>query len=149
MVLGSCIHFLACVLLGARFDGLCDRLSVLLGSTALCPSQFSARFNGSLTVSMFYSVQRCSDRLSVLVCSTARWLSQCSSGCVTFSRRLSPQALSWQGLFPFSFLFFDLGLPVTYARFESVVVASWRSTSTLPRGNAKGDTWKCAVRICY
>ena len=26
--------------------------------------------------------------------------------------------------------------------------ACWRSISTLPRGNAKGDTWKCAVRIC-
>ena len=29
-----------------------------------------------------------------------------------------------------------------------VLLIRWRSTSTLPRGNAKGDTWKCAVRIC-
>ena len=40
----------------------------------------------------------------------------------------------------FPFLFFDLGLPVTYARFESIVVTSWRSASALPRGNAKEDT---------
>ena len=148
MVLGSCVRFLACVLLGPCFDGLCNCLSVLLGSMALCPSQCSARFGGALTVSMFCSVRRCSDHLSVLLCSTARWRSQCSSGCATFSCGLSPQALSRRALFPFSFLFFDLGLPVTYTRFKSVVVASWRSTRTLPRGNAKGDTWKCAVRIC-
>ena len=125
------------VLLGPRFDGLCDHLSVLLSSTALCLSQCSARFDGALTISMFCSVRRCSDHLSVLLCLTARWRSQCSSGCATFSHGLSPRALSRWALFPFSFLFFDLGLPVMYARFESVVVASWRSTSALPRGNAK------------
>ena len=27
--------------------------------------------------------------------------------------------------------------------------ARWRSTSTMPEGNAKEDTWKCEVRICY
>ena len=79
--------------------------------------------------------------------------------CATFSCGLSPRALSlwalslWAlslwALFPFSFLFFDLGLPVMYTRFKSIVVASWRSTSTMPEGNAKEDTWKCEVRICY
>ena len=34
------------------------------------------------------------------------------------------------------------------ARFESVVVARWRSTSMMPEGNAKEYTWKCTVRIC-
>ena len=64
--------------------------------------------------------------------------------------RLSLGGLSLSGLSSFfPFLFFDLGLPVMYARFESVVVSRWRSASALPRGNAKEDTWKCAVRICF
>ena len=41
---------------------------------------------------------------------------------------LSLRALSRRLSFLFSFLFFDLGLPVTYTRFKSVVVARWGST---------------------
>ena len=54
---------------------------------------------------------------------------------------LSAGSLSWQALsllsFFFPFLLFDLGLPVMYTRFKSVVVASWRSASMLPGGTVK------------
>ena len=84
---------------------------------------------------------------------SSQQLSQCSS-----SLQLSCDGLSSgspfagslsSALFPFfPFLFFGLGLPVAYIRFESIVVARWRSTSMMPEGNAKEDTWKCTVRIC-